>query len=115
MSTVFTRVEPKPKRSSKGLTDLEASILASLFPGTLHGYAILKSVEQITGEKQNDGTIYRALNRLEDRELIHEIEVESSDRRRNYYEITSRGRERVQRYGRFLKRFLLKIEKKGVS
>jgi len=70
-------------------------VLAILAEGDSYGYAILKRVRELSGERieWTDGMLYPVLHRLE--RLGHveaRWEVAESGRRRKYYRITSRGR-----------------------
>jgi DNA-binding PadR family transcriptional regulator len=71
-------------------------ILAALLEGPLHGYGIIKRVEELTdGElRLRAGTLYAALDRLADQGLViadHEEVV--SGRLRRYYRLTPEGGE----------------------
>lgn len=57
-------------------------ILASLANGPRHGYAMIDDIERAAGVKLGPGTLYGAIARLEQRQLIEP--VESADRRRPY-------------------------------
>lgn len=57
-------------------------ILASLAGGPKHGYALTKDVSAMSGVRLAPGTLYEALQRLEQRGLIEP--VPSEDRRRPY-------------------------------
>ena len=57
-------------------------ILVSLSSGPKHGYAIMQDVEQGTGRPMGAGTLYAALNRLEDLGLVEPLPP--VDRRRPY-------------------------------
>jgi DNA-binding PadR family transcriptional regulator len=57
-------------------------VLSSLAGGPKHGYAITRDVEELAGVKLGPGTLYGALARLEERELIEALPAE--DRRRPY-------------------------------
>ena len=60
-----------------------------------HGYAVLQHVEQRVGSALplRTGTLYRALARLMDDELIEQVDGDASDPRRRYYRITALGRD----------------------
>jgi DNA-binding PadR family transcriptional regulator len=79
------------------LTPVAFEILLALADGERHGYSILQDVEQRTGGtvSLHAGTLYRALARLLESELIDELDEapdkSSSDERRRYYRLTSRG------------------------
>ncbi len=69
-------------------------ILAALLEGPLHGYGIIKHVEEITGGelRLRAGTLYAALDRLVDEGRVapdHEEVV--SGRLRRYYRLTPEG------------------------
>ena len=77
------------------LTDVAFEILLALATGERHGYAILQEVERRTGGVMRlyPGTLYRALARLLDDELIEEVEGPAADDpRRRYYQLTPLGR-----------------------
>jgi DNA-binding PadR family transcriptional regulator len=80
------------------LTAVAFEILLALAEGERHGYAIMRSVEERTSGRTRlyPGTLYRALERLLDSELIEELEErphpESDDERRRYYRLTELGR-----------------------
>ena len=71
------------------------AILLALSNGPKHGYAIMASARQLTGEPLGPGTLYATLSRLEGRGLIEALPAE--DRRRPY-RLTGHGAEvlRVQ-------------------
>ena len=69
-------------------------ILAALLEGPLHGYGIIKRVEELAdGElRLRAGTLYAALDRLADQGLvIPEREEVVSGRLRRYYRLTLEG------------------------
>ena len=67
-----------------------------LSEGELHGYAIMRRVEERTdgGTSLHPGTLYRALSRLVDTGLLQEIDraPDDDDERRRYYAMTALGR-----------------------
>ncbi|MFI6517850.1 PadR family transcriptional regulator [Spirillospora sp. NPDC050679] len=73
-------------------------ILAGLLDGPLHGYGIVKLVEQESGGRVRlaVGTLYGALERLTESGLV-ELDREETvqGRPRRYYRITDAGRESV--------------------
>lgn len=80
------------------LTPLSISILLALADGALHGYGIIKAIESDTDGRivPAAGTLYAALQRLTDDELIEETsgrKAPDADQRRRYYALTSFGRE----------------------
>lgn len=78
------------------LTPLSLQILVALGDAPRHGYGILKEIEDSSKEPfhSSTGTLYLAIQRLEQEGLIEEDrEHESSDSRRRYYRLTELGRE----------------------
>ena len=79
------------------LTPVAFEILLALADGERHGYSILQEVESRSqgAGSLHAGTLYRALARLLESELIDELAVspdpDSSDERRRYYRLTTRG------------------------
>ena len=79
------------------LTPLSMAILLALAERDLHGYALLQEIEAQTGGSLSPatGTLYAALERLADEELIVEspdLPAPNEDQRRRYYRITLAGR-----------------------
>jgi PadR family transcriptional regulator, regulatory protein PadR len=75
-------------------------ILAALAPGPLHGYGVIKAVEEMSGGRVRlrAGTLYGALERLHDDGLV-EFAGESHEGgppRRNY-RLTARGSQTLTR------------------
>src|SRR5579859_3349801 len=67
--------------------------------GPLHGYGIARRIEQVSGDslRLNQGTIYPALLRLQQRGWIKaEWGVSESNRRAKYYSLSRIGRNRIQ-------------------
>jgi transcriptional regulator len=68
--------------------------------GPLHGYGIARRIEQVSGEQVllNQGTIYAALVRLQQRGWIRaEWGVSDNNRKARFYSITARGRRKLAR------------------
>jgi transcriptional regulator len=66
--------------------------------GTLHGYGIARRIEQVAegSLELNQGTIYPALLRLEQRKWIaSEWGVSENNRRARFYSITRAGRKQL--------------------
>jgi DNA-binding PadR family transcriptional regulator len=85
----------KPSDALLPLTPISFEILLALMNGERHGYAILQAVEsRIAGKLPlRTGTMYRALARLMDEELIERSGTnDHEDPRRRYYRITAHGR-----------------------
>jgi DNA-binding PadR family transcriptional regulator len=77
---------------------IEFQILLTLAAGERHGYAIIQDIEERSGGEitVETGTLYRALQRLFEGELVRMTEpgrgVDSDDERRRYYAITPAGK-----------------------
>lgn len=79
------------------LTPLTHAVLLALADADRHGYGIIKEVvSQTEGTlRPGTGTLYAALQRLQDDGLIADSPREpepGEDRRRKYYRLTRRGR-----------------------
>lgn len=80
------------------LTEPTFYILLSLAPGKKHGYAILKDVKDLSGERVNlsTSTLYTAVGRLLDQELIERLDDDDDDPSpglpRKSYALTELGR-----------------------
>jgi DNA-binding PadR family transcriptional regulator len=88
---------PADAPSSQPLTPLSMAILLALAERDLHGYALLEEVEAQTGGSLSPGTgtLYSALERLADEQLIVEspdLPTPDEDQRRRYFRITPAGR-----------------------
>jgi len=85
---------PKPKADLlQGTLDL--LILKALTLGPLHGWGISKRIGQMSRDvlEVNQGSLYPALHRLEDRGLVSsEWGVSDEGRRAKFYTLTSEGR-----------------------
>ena len=80
----------------QGTVDLV--ILRTLLPGAQHGWAISERVQQVSSEVLNiqQGSLYPALHRLERRGWIKASwGTSDNNRRAKYYELTKRGRARL--------------------
>lgn len=82
----------------KGTLDL--MILKSLRWGPIHGYGVVTWIRRTTdGALQiEDGALYPALHRLQNRDLIEaEWGTSENNRRAKYYRLTGRGRKQLER------------------
>jgi DNA-binding PadR family transcriptional regulator len=73
-------------------------VLAILAEGDSYGYAILQRVRELSGGRMEwtDGMLYPALHRLERHGLVEaRWEVAETGRRRKYYGLTARGRDKL--------------------
>ena len=84
-----------PERSLP-LTPLSYQILLALAGSPLHGYGIIKEIEDRdgAGAAPSTGALYLALQRMEREGLIGEAEAPGAevDARRRYYRLTPAGR-----------------------
>ena len=74
--------------------------LASLIDGPLHGYAMIKRAEELSGDRVRltAGTLYGALDRLVDEGLVEVVGEEIvNGRARRYYRLTVDGSEALSR------------------
>lgn len=87
-----------PKRKLDPLPAAAFQILLSLADDDLHGYAIMRQVEEQTGGRLRlgPGTLYNSIQSLLEEGLIEEVALSedagSGDERRRYYRLTSTGR-----------------------
>ena len=85
---------PTPKSDlPQGTLDL--LILKVVALGPLHGYAIAQRLQQISREvvQVQQGTLYPALHRLENRELLAaEWKISDTGREAKFYRLTKKGR-----------------------
>jgi PadR family transcriptional regulator, regulatory protein PadR len=74
-------------------------ILKALVVQELHGYGIARWVQEISGEilQIEEGSLYPALRRLEDRGLItSRWAISENNRRARYYALTTAGRRHLR-------------------
>jgi DNA-binding PadR family transcriptional regulator len=85
-----------PKRKFDPLPTAAFQILLSLADEELHGYAIMRQVEQQTNGRMRlgPGTLYSSIQGLLEEGLIEEVDrkAEAETERRRYYRLTSSGR-----------------------
>jgi PadR family transcriptional regulator PadR len=76
-------------------------VLAILNRGDGYGYALIKKVREMSGERiaWSDGMLYPVLRRLESQKCISSYwEVAETGRRRRYYTIEDAGRQELARW-----------------
>ena len=91
-------------------------ILKALLRGPAHGYGVSRYIEETTGDvlKIEEGSLYPALRRLEDRGWVtSEWGLSENNRRARFYTLTSAGRKHLRseasvwlRYSRAVTRVL---------
>lgn len=78
---------------------LDALVLKALAAGELHGYGIADWVREVTDEvlQIEDGALYTALHRMEDRGWLRsEWGVSDRGRRAKFYALTREGRRQLE-------------------
>ncbi|MEY2403679.1 MAG: hypothetical protein QOD38_1230 [Acidimicrobiaceae bacterium] len=83
--------------SSKPLPAASLHVALALLDGELHGYALMRRVEELSDGRvrMGPGTLYGTLNRLVETGLIEETTARTSragNERRRYYQLTTAGR-----------------------
>jgi len=105
----------RPAPDARGFLPLSAQVfqvLLSLHEGPKHGYSIIQDIRDRTRDEMRltASTLYDALARLVDRQLIEEVdrpvEADDHDSRRRYYALTGLGREVAQLETRRLRRLV---------
>jgi DNA-binding PadR family transcriptional regulator len=87
-----------PKRKLDPLPSAAFQILLSLADEDLHGYGIMRQVEQQTSGRMQlgPGTLYSSIQALLENGLIDEVDrsgkLAATDERRRYYRMTTAGR-----------------------
>jgi DNA-binding PadR family transcriptional regulator len=87
-----------PKRKLDPLPAAAFQILLSLADEDLHGYGIMRNVEEQTAGRMRlgPGTLYSSIQTLLEEKLIQELDqredVQLGQERRRYYRLTAAGR-----------------------
>ena len=90
-------MNPEPTSLLQGTLDL--LILKSLATGEMHGLGISRRIQQITQGTfvVKPGSLFPALHRMQDEGWISSFWGDSENNRRaKYYELTAKGRKRLQ-------------------
>ena len=77
---------------------LDLLVLRTLSSGPMHGWGISQRIQQVSDDvlRVNQGSLYPALHRLEDLDLIEAEWGESENARRaKFYSLTRAGRKRL--------------------
>jgi transcriptional regulator len=94
------RVPQKPKPEEEMLKGtLDMMILRTLLMGDAHGYTIAKIIERTSEEvlQVEQGSLYPALYRLEDRGWLSSYwSASENNRRAKFYRLTTTGRKQLQ-------------------
>jgi transcriptional regulator len=81
---------------------LDMLVLKALALGPLHGYAIARRIQQVSGDvlRVEEGSLYPALYRMEERRWIAASwGTSENNRRAKYYRLTRAGRRELQAAG----------------
>ena len=92
---------------------LDLLVLKSLVPAPLHGWGISKRIRELSRDvlQVNQGSLYPALYRLEDRGWVaSEWGISPEGRRAKFYRLTAIGRKQVVTEQESWRRFALAIE-----
>jgi len=91
-----------PKRKLDPLPSAAFQIMLALAAGDLHGYAIMRQVEEQTGGRLRlgPGTLYGSIQALLEGNLVEEVgqpeETGTHQERRRYYRLTTAGRKQAR-------------------
>lgn len=89
-----------PRRPTELLQGtLDILILKALTWGPMHGYAVASWIERVTDDvlRIEEGSLYPALHRLEERDLVTaEWGVSDNNRRARFYRVTGKGRQHLR-------------------
>jgi transcriptional regulator len=107
---------PTPQKTPNALLHgaLDALILKTLARGPSHGYAVARSIEDISGDALlvEDGSLYPALYRLERRGWVEaEWGMSELGRRAKLYRLTDAGRRQLAAELATWKRFAAGVSK----
>src|SRR5665213_2103299 len=97
VSCVVKKTEPNAEML-KGTLDM--MILRTLVTGDAHGHTIAKVIERTSEDvlEVEQGSLYPALHRLEDRRWVSSYwGVSENNRKANYYKLTAAGRKQLVR------------------
>jgi transcriptional regulator len=117
--TLLSKIEATPEptvmteRADLLQGTLDLLILKSLLAGPLHGWAVSKRIRDWSSDvlQINQGSLYPALYRLEERGLIRaEWGTSSEGRRAKFYTLTAGGRKQFAGERADWRRFALAIE-----
>ena len=78
---------------------LDMLILKALTPGRMHGYGIVRRIQQVSDEvlRVEEGSLYPALHRMERRGWVEaEWGLSENNRRAKFYKLTRAGRKQLR-------------------
>ena len=79
-----------PLTDQQPLTPVVFHVLLAMEDGAKHGYAIMQHVEAASGLRMGPGTVYGAIQRMEESGLVRES-TEPPEGRRKLFEMTAGG------------------------
>lgn len=100
-----------PSEVLRGTLDL--LILKTLAPAPMHGWGISQRVQQVSRGilEVNQGSLYPALQRLEQKKWIKaRWETTENNRRAKYYQLTARGRKALGEETEHWRRYVGAVE-----
>jgi DNA-binding PadR family transcriptional regulator len=106
MTDEETRAQP--------LTPAVFHVLLALTDGPLHGYAVMKRVEDESGLVMGPGTVYGSLQRLDDAGWVGVTTVGGDARRSKTFSLTAAGRAALRAEARRLTRLARLVEDKDL-
>lgn len=94
-------LKKRPKSSGPDLLQgtLDMLVLQTLLLGPAHGYTIARLIEQRSEAflQVEQGSLYPALNRIEDRGWVESYwAISENNRRARFYRLTPKGRRQLQ-------------------
>jgi transcriptional regulator len=92
---------------------LDMLILKSLSLGPMHGWGVSQRIQQTSGDalRVNQGSLYPALHRLEQKDWIRaEWGTSENNRRAKFYRLTAAGRRQLDAEERTWRRFSKGVE-----
>lgn len=93
---------------------LDLLILRVLQQGPMHGWGVAQRIHLVSRDALtvNQGSLYPALHRLENRGWIHaEWGTSENNRRAKYYRLTAKGKRHLARVSREWKAFSLAVNR----
>lgn len=96
--------------TAQPLTPVVLHVLLALAEEPMHGYAVMKRVEEDSGLTMGPGTVYGSLQRLEDAGWIEEAGPAPGDARRGQaFRLTVEGRAALRAEGSRLERLARRV------
>lgn len=109
----------RDRDASTPLTPVVFHVLLSLAEAPLHGYGIMKRVEEDSGIRMGPGTIYGSLNRLLEAGWVAEADASvvpgDDPRRSRAFALTAAGRSALRGEARRIRRLARLAEVRGLS